>query len=330
MAIAALSVAAGFAGAAGLLGFVWPRAGGYEYGYQPATGREAPRNALSDSVERELSESVALVYSGTTLKSGVEVMASGQKLGLALVVSSDGWLVMPKPLKASAAKNWRVLLNSGARYKVSRAVSDDNAGLLFLQVSPESEQAKNNWLRPAVFSDKIVLPASLWARTSEGFGEVLAEHPAVTARTIPHLDYAFTPGYILNQTLPAGSILINVNGQVVGIVQDKERMLPASFLARAWEGVRESGQAVYYSLGVEGWFSEEEPFFIAGKAWNGFYVSRVVSGENPLARGDVILELNGELATADSWQENLLPPAVKALVLRAGQKLEISVPVVKK
>jgi len=85
---------------------------------------------------------------------------------------------------------------------------------------------------------------------------------------------------------------------------------------------------IYPTLGLEGWYSDEQSIAIAGQTVNGFFVSK---GAGELRAGDIIVEANGLLAENDKmWYNVKADEIIKLKVLRAGKNLDLEVKILEK
>lgn len=323
-----IAVLAGFAGASVLLAYVWPYYGGI-YSSLPATRAALnDRTYLDEAVRHDLNSTVLNIYSGTTLDSGAELLPVKLFVGSAFVVSEDGWVVMYHNAKNINPKNWLTVSASGERYKIAKSVYDNVSGLLFLKLALDSTSARTINLRPIIFETSHVTPDQIYSYSSNFWQGVVVESASVKGITLPHLDTAPAFVYNLNHEVALGSVLVSKTGTAVGFARSSSEVLPANHIQHIWESVRKNNAVRYLSLGVEGWFSAEEPFFVSGELKQGFFVSRVNSATSALRRGDVITEVNGQTISADTLLDLLSPPAVRLTVWRGGASQELTAPVV--
>ena len=153
-------------------------------------------------------------------------------------------------------------------------------------------------------------------------GTALA-NPVIPIPTQP-TQPTFTPSAPnLNAT---GYILID--GTSGRILTEKNSLLPSFYITRILSKLLSQQAISYPSLGVDGWFSEEQPI-VFGKEWaQGFMVTNVWSAVNPLRRGDVLMEINGRIVSADNlWYIISGDQTLNAKILRGGKTLDVVVKV---
>ena len=130
---------------------------------------------------------------------------------------------------------------------------------------------------------------------------------------------------ILSSSLRAGitiDIFINlISRDFMCWIYHTIKLLPITYLARVLPRVLSEQKIFYPTLGVEGWFSSEQPLVYAGQRLDGFAVSRVFTGVN-LKKGDVITEINGQIVGVDTmWYDT--NQVLKLKVWRNGKILEM-------
>jgi S1-C subfamily serine protease len=85
----------------------------------------------------------------------------------------------------------------------------------------------------------------------------------------------------------------------------------------------------YPSLGVDGWFGDEQTIISEKIKVQGFMVTNVWSASSVLRRGDVLLEVNGRIVTPDNlWYTINNNQTVKVKILRATKVVELETKVV--
>ena len=86
-------------------------------------------------------------------------------------------------------------------------------------------------------------------------------------------------------------------------------------------------QFKYASLGIEGWFSTEQPLIIKNESINGFYINKVLTTNNLLRAGDIVLQVNGVVVDQTNlWYTIYNTPVgdtVKLQILRGGKEMVI-------
>jgi S1-C subfamily serine protease len=145
---------------------------------------------------------------------------------------------------------------------------------------------------------------------------------------IPHLDSAPLTSYSLNGLFNVGEVAINNQGRVVGFVTEKNLLLPSFYLTRILPKVLSQQTLSYPSLGVDGWFGDEQTIISEKTKVQGFMVTSVWSAPNLLRRGDILLEINGRIVTPDNlWYTISNNDTVNVKILRAGKTVELTIKV---
>lgn len=326
LALTVVALVAGLSGAAMLLGWVWPYVGVGNFN-APNLRVAVSHSRLDETMRHDLDNTVLNVYNGVTSAGGVETLSSENLIGSAVVVGSDGWLALYHSGAVVSVKNWRAISLSGARWRVTSAIPDARSGLLYLKVEREGVRALP--LRPVVFARWRDSADETFFWDGGVWHSAFIEGQRAHALTRPHLDSAPATEYILSVGVPPGAVVVNQSGALVGLGKGGLSMLPAEYVNRVWVSVREAGKAVYPTLGLEGWFTDEAPVFVNSQAVPGFFITHVFSSTTTLQRGDIITLLNGEAVSAADWWDALATPAVRVTVRRASSTLELTAPVVR-
>lgn len=324
-AAAGMGLLAGLSGAAMTIGWIWPLLGDGDTWATSRAGSSASGAKLEERVFKErVVGRIVGVYSGVSAMGMANFFDAQQKIGDAMVIGSDGWLAMYYSGYIGNFKKWQVLANNGSVYKLDKAIVDPASGLIFLKVIIKDGSTIADRVMDLNYTvnpgDRVlVYQKDNWYGGAIGFREVTSISPV-------HIDTAPVVFYSLEGAFNVGSIVVNEQGKVAGVVAKNNLLLPNVYLSRILPSVLNQERVIYPSLGVDGWYSGERPIILKEEKVNGFLVSRVWGKFSPLRRGDVILEINGQVFDPDILWYNISNKTVKLKVWRSGAIFEIDSP----
>jgi hypothetical protein len=323
-AAAVFGLAAGLSGAAIMLGWIWPGwGGGDDWMVSRVNNSWLSRTQLEERVRLEMVDRVAEVYARASNLRGVNYFSNNDKVGEAMVVTSDGWLVMYFPGSIAGYKYWQVLLNDEV-YKVTNILTDQNAGLVYFKLAENKQPAGRDGTQFKVvsFENNLVQAGDeVYVLQNNDWQYAIVKQLLPKAISVPHLDSAPVARYSLNINVLAGEIVIDKSGKSIGVVAEDGSVLPARYISRVLSGVLERKIIFYPSFGLEGWFSFEQPIAVGIESLKGFLVTK---GSGEIRSGDVIVEINGQIVNEDNLWYNLnTTSAVRVKVSRMGKILEV-------
>ncbi len=320
-----LALIAGVTGASIMIGWVWPMRGEadrFTISYYRST---AARKQLEDSILQEIFSRTVLVYSNSSLFNGVETVQRDNFVGRGIVVSSDGWLVVYSPEFKDSAKNWRVVTNEGKSVGLEKAVYDQVNRMLFLKVSTTSSQY---FKKQAEFVDGANNGDAAYVYDNNTWNYTMIESQRISNASLPHRDGIFSQHYILSNDFSSGDVVINAQGKVVGVVVEKNNVMPSSAFTHLISSVLNNATLQYRSLGAEGWFDSEQPVFINHLRVQGFFVDKIISKESVLKRGDVLMSIDNQVVDPTVlWYTIKNNAQVVLKIMRAGKIISVSAPV---
>lgn len=323
--IVTISVLAGASGASMMLGWIWPRFAEGDMWIASYTRPGLSRAQLENLIREETADRLVSVHRGSVAVG--EVNYFNKKIGDGIMLSSDGWLAIYQPEYDGIYKNIYVVGNGGNVYQAASATWDKYSGMLYLKVKDDQFKVVEFVDENASFEDIFVWQDSNWYH-----GTVL--HPVLHYK-ISHIDSAPVRQYALDSVFQSGQVAINNQGRVAGFITKDSTLLPAQNIARILPKILNKQGLSYPSLGVEGWFSDEQTIFIntsqsdEKERAEGFFVSSVWSSASVLRKGDLIIELNGRIVTVDNlWYIISSAQTVKAKIIRGGKIIELDVKIV--
>jgi len=325
LGITIFSLIVGASGASIMVGWIWPKFAEGDMWIASYTRQGISRAQLESRVREEVSERVVSIYRGSLSINTANYF--NKKIGDGIMLSSDGWIALYQPQYDGNFKNIYVTEKSGNVYQPENAIWDKYSGLLYLKIA-------NEQFKVFGFEDEKYNPDEVFIWQNNDWYRTQILYPVFNYK-IPHLDTAPIRSYSFEGSFGAGDVVINNQGRSVGFVTADNTVLPSYYITRFLTKIL-SGQTVLYpSLGVEGWFSEEQPIFVTneedgkiGKKVQGFLVSNSISPSNLLRKGDIILKINGEIVAHDNlWYTISDKESVRVVVLRNQKELNLTVKV---
>lgn len=316
LAIVVFSVIAGMSGASMMLGWIWPR---FADGDTWITSYSRPgltRVQLENRIQEEISTRIVNVYKGSAVIGGVNTL--NKKIGDGIMLSSDGWFAMYQPNFDGNYKNLSVLTADGRVQQPESAQLDKYSGILYLKIKDQQFKVAGFTDENSSLDDIFIFQDSNWYHGS-------ALNPSLKYQ-IPHLDSAPILSYTLNSSFNTGEVVINSQGRVAGFVTEKNLLLPSFYITRILPKVLDRQALSYPSLGIDGWFGEEQAIISEKQKVPGFAVTNVWSASNPLRRGDIIQEINGRVVSVNNlWYIITGGQTFNVKILRAGKTLDLVV-----
>jgi len=325
LASAAFGLLAGLSGAAIMLGWIWPGYGGGDIWAVSEQNRSYLSTIqLEEKIAGEIKDRIFTIYESASVVGSNSYLKKSDKLGEAIAISSDGWLAMYLPNYTANYKNWRALSGDGSAYSLEKVVFDRYAGVVYLKLTNMTTDGQSNsQFKVVSFSDSVRSFDEIFVYQNDNWYRGLVSYGVYSAGVV-HMDTAPVLFYSLNMSADAGSVAINNQGRVVGLINKEGLLLPNVYLTRIMPGILNRQAVAYTSLGVDGWFSKEQPIISKNEKVSGFMVNRVWGKSSPLKKGDIILEVNGKLIEAEDylWYSNT-NEMVKLKVLRGEKTLEL-------
>lgn len=318
---AVFGLIAGMSGASMMLGWIWPRFAEGDSWITSYTSPGLTRAQLENRIQEEISSRIVAVYKSFVSLNLSTGQAGGtnylnKKIGDGIIVSSDGWFAMYHPNYDGNHKNLYALTKDGRVLQAEKAQLDKYSGILYVKIKDQQFKVVGFNDADSSLDDLFVFQNYYWHHAS-------ALYPFLNYK-IPHLDSAPLLSYSLSNSFNAGEIVINNRGQVVGFINEKNLLLPSLYITRILPKVLSQQAISYPSLGVEGWFSQEQPIVFKNERVSGFLVANIWSVPNPLRRGDVLMEINGRVVTADNlWYIISSGQTLNVKILRAGKTVEL-------
>jgi hypothetical protein len=323
LATAVFSLIVGASGASIMVGWIWPRFAEGDTWIASYTRPALSRAQLENRVREEVGSRVMAVHKGSAQVGDVNYF--NKKIGDGIMLSSDGWLALYQPHYDGTYKNMYVAAQDGSVYQVQNALWDKYSGVLYIKI-------QNEQFKVAGFADENDALDELFVWQDNNWYHSTVLYPTFNYK-IPHVDTAPTQLYSVSNPFNAGDIAINNQGRVIGFIAENNLLLPSTYITRVLSKVLSQQNLSYPSLGVEGWFSQEQTIFAsvqnqtkAGEQVQGFLVTSVWSSPSLIRKGDVILKINGRIVFSENlWYIINDNENVNLTVLRNGKEIELNV-----
>lgn len=313
---------AGVSGASMLVGWVWPGFGGGDSWILSSGVANTSRDVLDIRTQVELEDRVAAVYRDISGAAGINYLSPDKKIGEAIFVSSDGWLTMYYPNYNGDFKNWHVLLNSGHSFVVQKVLKDTNSNLVYIKIISDQSGAQ---FKVVNFGDESKLLEDVYVYNNNSWHHAWITNKVSRSFNLPHLDSAPSTMVELNESFDEGDLVIGAQGKIVGLVSAGHYVLPGQYIANILPGILGAQKVTYRTLGVFGWFSAEQPIIVKNELTAGFAIARVFLDKSKLKAGDIILEVNGQIADSENlWYTINSNQNLKLKVLRKGKITEFT------
>lgn len=315
LAVVLFSVIAGMSGASMMLGWIWPKFAEGDTWINSYSRSGLTRIQLEARAQQEISSRTVTVYKGLSAVGGASYL--NKKIGDGVMLSSDGWIAMYQPGYDGSYKNFYITTDDGQVHQPENALLDKYSGILYLKI-------KDAQFKVVGFIDENSSLDEIFVSHNAHWYNSLALYPTLNYQ-IPHLDSAPIRSYSVNGSFNAGEVVINNQGRVAGFITEKNLLLPSFYITRILPKILGQQALSYPSLGIDGWFSEEQAIVSNKTKVQGFLVTNVWSASSPLRRGDVLLEINGRIVTADNlWYIINGNEMYNAKVLRGGKNIELT------
>lgn len=319
---------AGICGGAMAVGWIWPMYGGGDTWVVSQNRAGSSQSVLEGVVYKESLEKIFTIYKNTSRVGGLSYFSADDIIGEAVTVSSDGWLAahLPGQEPAFSAAKWRALGSDGAVYAAEKFLWDSYARTAYIKITPLGEESGRSTVtqfRVAGFEENLTPLSEVYVHEgSEWRFARLGNEKSLSAGA--RLDSSPSFGYALEGDFTPGSAVINGRGRMVGFVSEDGMLLPSFAVTRIMPSVLNRQTIEYPSFGVTGWLSDEQPAVIEDEKVSGFVVSDVWNVKSKLKKGDVIMEINGQMVLDESLWYNISAPEATLTVSRAGKVFDLS------
>jgi len=320
-----LAVFAGLTGALIVLGWIWPYAGEGDTWVLSQTRSSISQKELEGIVKQEMASRIVSVYKKSSFLYGTEYFEPQNKLSDAVMIGSDGWLVMHYNQSLPNFMNWKVVLEDGLVYELEKAVKDDYSDLLYIRLGALEEKEKQ--FKVVSFADKDINSGDeVYVFQNGNWNVSHVKFSVLPDKVDSHLDTAPVLSYLLVDKFDSGSVVINKQGRIVGIIDDSFNLLPYKTITRVMPFVLSDSKIEYVSLEIKGWFSEEMPIKTDEGLVPAFMITKVLDTESKLRAGDIIIEIDGQKTNLGTYYQTISSrEKLLVKVLRRGKIVELEV-----
>ncbi len=332
--VAIFGLLAGITGASMALGWIWPGYGGGDTWIVSQIRSTADRDNLEEVIYKESAEKIYSVYRDISRVDTLTYLSAENKIGEAAAISSDGWMVMyaPKTVVVSGYGKWLLIGSDGSTYNVQKVLFDSYTRLVYFKVSLQVEKNETantvTQFKVTSFLDEISSFDDIYIRENNDwrYSRTLSKQSQVFADA--WLDSAVNYSFSIDGNFKPGTVAINNRGRVAGFVMENNLLLPSVAVTRIMPGVLSHETVEYPSLGVVGWFSTDQPVIYKGSKIDGFAVNRVWSKQSKLRRGDVIMEINGQIVADEKLWYTIGNSEATLTIWRAGKVFDLPVEII--
>lgn len=244
----------------------------------------------------------------------------------AVMFSSDGWAVAYAPdYHKGQEKYWEGIDYQGTSYSVEKVVFDQMTNLIYIKFVGEGFPFISfaNW-------NNLNADTEIWSiygfeKEKYLFGKAIKEENKN--------NYAIWQPqffYHIDQSVPSGSLVINKDGQMVGISDESGKIVYGWMVENQFISVLQNNSTLYRAVPwsgsfVSGFVKDES---VTKKVF-GFYVqnSPTKPTEKTIGAGDLILQIQNKNIDAENAARQILtaPEKFSVLVWRNGKEVEIFV-----
>lgn len=286
-------------------------------------------------IENDLLPAVASIYKA---KKSAEVLSAAYKdselLGRGFVLTSDGWLVTTAGTISNVKSSYAAVGYQNKLYTPANFISDAATGLVFAQMSgnnlPVAKLGKSSSLSVgqtvALVNGRDSLILTQISKIGYDFGDSkdlvmssdnFAKRISVSAAIDDSME---------------GAILVNLKGEVIGIVADG-KIVPVDYFSNVVSNVLSQKKVIRASLGVNYVDLAQVDGLIDFGEKGAYVVYEPVSGSAAaglIQKGDVIkkvndIELNAYVGLAEAVNQYKMNDKVELTVSRGGKDQSVTV-----
>lgn len=243
-----------------------------------------------------------------------------------MILSADGWLGIYAPhAKPEGVTSWKIVADSGNVLNIESYLKDPATNMMYVKVSPPTSTI---WHPVEFVSDTKVNDEVFIVTPGEFWQSAFVDQKGYFSFPEGHSDTVLPVQFELSQAIPLGSIVVSKQGRIVGVGRGEHSVLLSTVISTQLPSLLTQGSLSYPSLGIEGWFSEEQPLILQNHVTPGFLVTKIVNKDSLFHKGDIILKLNGEIVEPEKmWYTIRSSKEINLQLWREGKLINMKVPI---
>jgi len=317
------SIITAIAGASMVMGWLWPTWGGGEIMISSRRQAAVSEKNLEDIVKKEILDRIVSVYKVSSKAYGVDYLKQENKIGEAVLVSSDGWIAFYSTTQLNPT-NLVIYTNNKNTYSVEKTVYDKYTNINYLKL-----KIKDTKFKVINFASDVKSDDDLFVYSDNTWDYSYIKGEYYSNKNLPINDISINKLYYLNTEHQSGQVVINKQGRMVGVVNIEGSLLLSKYINRSLSKFLKEEIISYPSLGIKGWYGFQQPIFVKNENIEGLFVNSVVDVKSKLRAGDIITEINGVVVgKADLWYIINNNIEVDLKILRNSKEIIIKSPIV--
>jgi len=217
-ALTIFALIVGMSGASMMIGWIWPRFAEGDTWIASYVHPALSRVQMEDRVRQEISLRIVSVYQSESALNGVNYLK--QKMGDAIVVSSDGWVAMYKPDYDGSYKNFSVLAKDGQVYQLENA----RDGQIFRRSLFKN---KKRAIRCREFQRQHQRGEDIFVFNDSDWYHSVVDYPRHERKCNSPYGHRSVLFYSWTENSIGRDVVINSQGTVDGLIQNDGSLCPA-------------------------------------------------------------------------------------------------------
>lgn len=287
--------------------------------------REAQENVVVDAtLERFVTDRVVRLYD-ISKKINNTYYPADAYIGDALLLSSDGWVVLYDPTGSFATPaRWEAIDSQGIVSAIETIVIDPNEPFTYMKLEGEGYRVTSfyQWSNPVDEALLWAVDEGSWVPVqTDGLEQlVLNNNVAITDRTV---------AYKLDRAVAPGTYLLDASGNFVGFSDEDGYLLPSWLVERQVGALLANGQIDSFALPYAGTVVASSVVDGSIEPLVGFYVftSPTQPSSSTIGVGDLIVRIQNQPFTAETLPFVIAtaPSEMQVTVMRKNSDIDIIV-----
>ena len=244
-----------------------------------------------------------------------------ERLGRGLVLTSDGWIITA--LTGVKAGGMVAVGFDGTLFAVEKSITDKQSGYVFVKVNAVNLIAPQFSAKNDITNGQIIIGL---AEDDVVISHVKQAHNDIGGADVRSSESTYEVISLIDETLAPGTVMVGLDGAVVGLYSDKGSAKPMYQYAWLLPGLLNNGAISWPYLGIR-YLNLYE--FIGPEKLKGALISRdargvAVAKGSPaatagLVEDDIIIAVDGRAVTTDDTFSDLI------ISRRPGDKIELAI-----